>query len=223
MDMTKSVYNRYRIPILLSIAFHVALVIVLLLWYRSDNPIAAQQKPQETDDAASIAQQSLPPKITEDIVVPPAQIQSSVQSKIAQVGTVSNEIKRKQLDKELGRLQRVSDQESVDQVADAVAKSMGIDQSQYADKPVSTDGDFDHNTAQIKTVTRNKDEAGDWQYVATMIDAQGHQLETPLSESEGASVYETFEKMKQYPMAESLYQKIIMPIMQKMIESESGR
>ncbi|KAA1258739.1 hypothetical protein LF1_12620 [Rubripirellula obstinata] len=229
---SKSWFRGYRIAILLSVLVHVAFVALLWFWWEpsvqpsASQQVAATEQPATEQSAAESPRKIEPPKTQaaeSDIEVPSDQIRSSVESQISQVNQISDSKKRETLDKKLDQLQRVSKPETVDQVAAAVAESMGIDQSQYADKPTIAKGEFDHNTAQIKAVNRTQSDSGSWNYVATMVDADGRQLETPLTQSEGASVYETFEKMKQYPMAESLYQKIIMPMLQKMIESETDR
>lgn len=228
---SSSLFRGYHIAILLSMVLHGFFVLLLWSWWEPTTPPLNQ--PPRTDQASiqpvvttEQASAKNPGKLqnTElEIDVPLDQIQSSVQSQIEQVAPFSDSQKLKTLERKLDQLSQVAKPDSVEQVANAVAASMGIDPSQYGDKPSTVQGNFDHSTAQIKTIIRSADKSGEWKYVATMVDAQGHQLQTPLTESEGSSAYQAFQTMKEYPIAESLYQKIIMPMLQKMIESESDR
>ena len=54
-----------------------------------------------------------------------------------------------------------------------------------------------------------------------MVDAEGRKMTVPMSRSEGESVYQTFETMNQFPMAKGIYQSVVMPMLQKMMEAES--
>jgi len=55
-----------------------------------------------------------------------------------------------------------------------------------------------------------------------MIDADGNKSQVPLSESEGEVAFETFRKMKQFPMAEGLYRKLVMPMLQRLIQTNES-
>ena len=43
-----------------------------------------------------------------------------------------------------------------------------------------------------------------------------------MSNEEGETVYQTFQTMKRFPMAQGLYRSVVMPLMQKMLDSKDA-
>lgn len=211
--------SRYRLALVVSVVFHLLLIVLLSVWYWPEVKTSFSQAEKNTPPPAPA--KSTPPAIapTTNIEVPPEQIRSSIESQLEQVAAVPPEKKLKELDKNLKRLEQVSDTESVERVTQTIAESIGIDSNQFAEKPEPVDGEFDHKTAQIEDVIRTKNDDGDWQYEAVMVDADGHKLKTPLTETEGETVYDAFEKMKKYPIADGIYRQIVMPMLQKILET----
>ncbi|WP_146399952.1 hypothetical protein [Planctomycetes bacterium CA13] len=224
-DPTKQSRPRIRRAIVWSVLFHIGLIVALFFWYVPNAKTASRDKsdtPPTTEKRPSNTVASPPPVV--DIDVPPEQIKTSLESSIDQAAKANTETKLAEFDKNLRRLEQFEDQASLDDVADAVAQSMGLDRNLYSGKPQPTEGGFDHETAQILRVDRSQDEDENWRYEATMVDAQGHQSKVPMTEVEGKTVYEAFEKMKQYPMAQGIYRQLVMPMLQKMLEAdEAGR
>jgi len=52
--------------------------------------------------------------------------------------------------------------------------------------------------------------------IKSQIDASS----LPISESEGQTAFETFEKLKLYPVADSIYRQLVMPMLQQVLESK---
>ena len=209
--------------ITISASFHVVLVIVLWSLYaprpdqstKNNSPI--KTKPSLDDPKATQMSPAQP------VDIPSEQIQASVESQIEQIEKVSEEQKLSELDRNLERLNRIVDEESIPELTSAVAQAMGIDSTQYANQSIKPDGPLDTTTAQIEDVKRNKRDDGSWSYTAIMVDADGRRSEVPMSKVEGESVYQTFEKMNQFPMAKGIYRELVMPMLQKMMERPKDR
>jgi hypothetical protein len=138
------------------------------------------------------------------------------------VEKLPDERKLTELEKNLRRLESVASKQSVEQVSSTIAQSLGLDADQYAGNEATVDGEFDTNSAQMSDVVRTKDDAGTWQYETVMVDAAGREMRVPLGSDDGEKLYDTFELMKRYPMARGVYQSVVMPMMQKMLESDSA-
>jgi len=199
-----------------SVLFHVLLLATLLSWYLPKKPAA------ETAAVSSPSTSTKPqtPKKLPEINVPAAQIQASVESQIESVATKSDLVKLKELDQNFKRLDNNSDEQSTNAVANAVAESMGLDRQQYQAKPTSPGLSFNPSTAQLKDVSRTQNDAGEFQYEALMVDSNGNEQTVAISEVEGQPAYEMFEKLKNYPMAQGIYQQLVMPMLQKMLEEK---
>lgn len=224
-------FTRKQIALGVSLIFHAALLAVLFFWYlpqqrttwtpptNTDHPSAGRP-----DQTTSTANRDLPElKELEQIAqqqpeVKQEEIAKSIESQIEQTQELTDEHKLTELEKNLKRLSSVASEQSVQQVSSTIAESLGLDAEQYASKSAPVDGTFDTDSAQMSDVLRTKDEQGNWQYQTVMVDAQGHQMQLPLGGEDGARLYETFELMKRYPIAKGVYQSVVMPMMQKMLE-----
>ena len=220
-------FNRKQTALGVSLVFHGALLAVLFFWClpgpraptapvaeRSEsNQSSVRESPREAEALERLAQQQPDVKAKE--------IENSIESQIEQAKTLSDERKLSELEKNLKRLDSIASERSVDQVTVTVAKSLGLDVDQYAPRAAPIDGTFDTNSAQISDVQRSKDDQGNWRYETVMVDSQGREMRVLLGSDEGARLYETFELMKRYPMAQGVYQGVVMPLMQKMLEGES--
>lgn len=144
-----------------------------------------------------------------------------MESQFDAASKLSEEQKRSELEKNLQRLKSIANTESVRQVSEKIAGSLGLDVTQYAGKKeASTEGTFDVETSQLSDVSRTRNSQGGWKYESVMVDADGREMTVPLSEAEGESLYETFQLMKRYPMAEGIYRSVVMPMMQQILETQ---
>ncbi len=140
-------------------------------------------------------------------------------AQIEQAGQLDNQEKLNELDKQLKRLESIGNPESAQAAASSVAGALGLNTGQYADKPVVFEGSFDSDSAQILDVYRTRNEQGHWHYETEMVDADGRRMRIEVSAAEGETLYETFEAMKRFPMAKGIYQSVVMPMLQKILES----
>jgi hypothetical protein len=222
--------SRRTVAITASLLAHAALLGVLMVWYlpRATPVASSAQKTsdgegpiddQSNESSSPTKQRSAP---TESPDVPAEQIGQSIESQLEQVSKLSDEQKRSELEKNLKRLDAIAQEDSVEQVSVTIAESLGLDSTQYTDKQPPADGSFDHDTAQLADVKRSQDASGRWVYETVMVDATGRTMIVPTPAEQGEQLYETFRKMKQYPMARTIYQSVVMPMMQTMLEAEQA-
>lgn len=203
-----------------------ALLIALLVWRMSQpkpstsvaltGQSASRSSDQKVDDEKA-TEQMLAEPIAD---VPPEQIEKSLASQIEQVERLTDKRKLSELDKNLSRLESVADPLSVQEVTTTIASTMGLDANQYAPKESPASGSFDTDTSQLQEVTRKPDESGGWQYESVLVDAEGRTMRVPMSAAEGETVYNAFESMKQFPMAEGIYRGVVMPLLQQMVKAQ---
>lgn len=216
-----------------SIVFHVILLLVLFVWYlpqetgRSAStavvpPDTQRNAPQRAAESTPQVPESLEKLAAEQPDVSAEEVQKSVESQIDRVQQIPDAKKLTELEKNLQRLQSIANQQSVEQVSSTIAESLGLDATEYAPKEAPVAGALDTNTAQIADIVRTQDAKGNWQYESVMVDAEGRQMTVPLGADDGARLYETFELMKRYPMAKGVYQSVVMPMLQKMLEADSA-
>jgi hypothetical protein len=220
--------NGYRPAIIISVLFHLLLIAALWYWYvprtrttsgTGDAAAVAQTDPVEQERAKDPADE---PRVVvapePDPVVPASQIDASIQSQIDAVQRLPDERKLSELEKNLARLESISTPESVQGVTSTIAGTLGLQPGPTpAENPPA--GELDLDTAQLHDVTRVRGEQGQWEYASVMVDSQGRTQTVPLTAAEGEIAYETFEKLKRYPMADGIYRQLVMPIIQEMIEA----
>ncbi|MCS7468037.1 hypothetical protein NZK35_15395 [Stieleria sp. ICT_E10.1] len=240
--------TRKRIAIGISLAVHAILLVVLLLWYvpraqvgsgpqvtsakaarggasEIESDASSSSRNPNANRSADESTRAVPAEL-DSVAQAPAEvsaqeIEQSIESQIRSAETLSDERKLTELEKNLQRLESVASEQSVQQVSSTIAQSLGLDVDQYADKTPPAEGTFDTNTAQLSDVVRTQDESGAWRYETVMVDADGRQMRVPTDAAGGQQLYDTFELMKRYPMARGVYQTVVMPMLQKMLEEES--
>ena len=222
--------QRVRRAIIVSIVAHLVGVIALLCWYIPAN------KPQISDQSSAANESSndtsprnppapVKPAAPEGDGVSGDQIQKSLESQIEAVKQIPDEQKLDQLEKNLKRLESISSPESASEAAAKVSSSLGLDSDQYATKKPEdiAPGKIDLNKAQLADVKRTRNPKGGWDYVSTLVDDSGREMEVPMTEAEGEAVYETFQQMKKFPVAAGIYRSVVMPMIQKTLEATSSK
>lgn len=232
--MKKSRFSTRNVAISVSLAFHAVLFVVLLIWYvprpggspvstvKSVSPDADGSKETGDRPPPSPPSDLLPTELTPDDLVAD-EINDSIESQIEQSERLTVEQKQSELEKNLKRLDSLADKESVDAVSATIANTLGLDSEQYEDSKAPADGPLDTESAQIMDVRKSQSDDGRVQYETRMVDSAGREMWVPMNQVEGEQLYETFETMKKFPMAKGIYQSVVMPMMQKMLESESRR
>jgi hypothetical protein len=199
---------------------------VFLFWYLPEpepsRSSASAASRGSTDSSSSGGSDETPPP---ELAPPPApeipdeQIQASIRSQLDEVDKLPDDQKLSELEKNLQRLDSVASPESVDEVSRRIASTLGLDAETYQSKEPADDEPFDPSTAQLDDVTRVRSGDGSWRYESVLVDAQGHRMTVPMSAAEGETAYNTFEQLKQFPIAEGIYRSVVMPMIQRMIEA----
>ena len=212
--------SRYRPAIIISIVVHVVGAVVLLFWYLPNgseqrSPPVAESATHDVSKGENAVRPAPQPAPAAEI--PAEQIEASIDSQLRQIENLPNERKLSELEKNLKRLESVAEPASVNEVTTKIADSLGLDAETYQPKTSVAQGPFDPSTAQIQDVTRVKDDQGHWKYESVLVDAEGRTETVPMSVAEGETTYETFQQLKNFPMAEGIYRSVVMPMLQKMI------
>jgi hypothetical protein len=216
--------SRYRPAIIVSVVVHLVLAAVLLFWYlpKRNQADSETRQASATAPASQRGESQKPPPPEPVADVPNEQIEKSVQSQIEQVKQLPDEKKLSELEKNLRRLDAIANPESVEDVSGKIASTLGLNTEQYQPKATPAAGVFDANTAQLQDVTRTRSASGMWQYESVLVDAGGRTMKVPMSAAEGETVYNTFEQMKKFPLAQGIYRSVVMPLIQKMLSAEDA-
>lgn len=222
--------QRMRRAIIGSIVAHVIGGIALLCWYiPTTKPQLAKEPTSTSESSSDQAPQNPPPPVTPTAPlgddVPKDEIQKSLEAQVEAAKQIPDERKLDQLEKNLKRLESVSNPESVNEVAAKITSSLGLDSEQYAaKKPEDVPaGEIDLSKAQLADITRTRNAKGGWDYVSTLVDDKGREMQVPATEEEGETMYQAFQQMKKFPVAAGLYRKVVMPMLQKMVEAQSSK
>ncbi|MFG0263319.1 MAG: PepSY domain-containing protein [Novipirellula sp. JB048] len=211
-----------RRAVVISVAVHVVAATALLCWYL---PIRMESGPAQTvPNPPALAGAAEPPPPDRPSAASRAvseQIQKSLDQQITRQQTQPPATMLDELEQNLSRLERGSSPASLEQMTNKITQSMGLDRDQYSTKTAIPPGMIDFDSAQIEDVSRRKDDRGEWEYEVILVDSQGRTSRTQVDASEGAVLYDTFEKIKRFPMAEGIYRQIVMPLMQKMIAGQA--
>ena len=130
------------------------------------------------------------------------------------------------------RLKKVSSEASIDQIADQFHSWTGTEKrvtEPIKDAPMQTEdtvsgSNFDTETAQFYDVKKIRSKTtGDIKYKAVLIDAQGRTMSMELPQEDGERLYPIFKQMKQNPLMGQIYKKIVMPIIDKQLNSLHGQ
>ena len=222
--------QRLRRAVIVSIVAHLIGVIALLCWYIPANKSQLTDQSPGTNESSNDAAPRNPPApvkpaAPEGDEVSEDQIQKSLESQIEAVKQIPDEQKLDQLEKNLKRLESISSPESASEAAAKVSSSLGLDSDQYATKKPEdiAPGKIDLNKAQLADVKRTRNPKGGWDYVSTLVDDSGREMEVPMTQAEGEAVYETFQQMKKFPVAAGIYRSVVMPMIQKTLEATSSK
>jgi len=207
-----------RRAITVSIMVHAGLLVALLCWYiphRESKPSQASSVPTGNDGQSSNPSGYSTAPVSNP-KIPAAQIQSSLKSTLEQIDNLPDEQKLTELEKNLRRLNAISDPESVVQTSHVIADALQLVPGPMPLEENPT-GSFDSETAQIHDVIRARNDKGNWTYKSVLVDSDGRTQTVAMPLVEGETTYNTFQQMKKYPMAAGIYRQLVMPMLQKMI------
>lgn len=155
---------------------------------------------------------STPEQVTADMV------NERLQETIQQNQQLDRQTQLDRLETLAGRLTEKSSEKSVDELAGKFREWMGTKARATEPAREPPPGPFDYETAQLYDVRRDgTDEAP--RYIALLLDADGRVSEEELPPEEGLTAWETFRKLKRFPLAERLYRHITMPLLDKLVRT----
>lgn len=131
----------------------------------------------------------------------------------------SDDENHQQLQQLSGQLERISSQKSVDAMAKTLRMWLGT--SERATQPAAEpfEGEFDYATAQLHDVLRQRDAQDQWQYWAVLVDGAGRKRESSMEPGAGASAYKTLQLIKSNPLAEMVYRRVAMSLLDQIIQA----
>ena len=207
-----------RRAFIFSILFHSALLIALLFWYLPQRGVDEGPAVEHGSSGGGkvVAQKGYSIPTVSNPEVPADQMDASVQSMLNQINDLPDDQKLAELEKKLKRLNSISNAESVSQASQTIAKTLNLAPGAVP-KSESPIGIFDSGTAQIHDVIRERDGDNGWSYKSILVDSAGRTQTVAMPPGEGETSYNTFQQLKNYPMAEGIYRQLVMPMLQKMI------
>ena len=213
--------SRYRPAVIVSVVFHVVLLVALFFWYlprRSSQVADRNLAPTPAAPAPPSPDPPEPPPPPSSPEIPPERIENSIESHYRKFEKMSDEDKLSELEKNLKRLESISNEDSVREVTSTIADALGLEPGAVPDEN-APEGDFDFDTAQLHDVTRSRNDEGAWEYQSVLVDSEGRTQTVPMTASEGEPVYQAFEQMNKFPMAAGIYRSVVMPLIQKSIQA----
>jgi hypothetical protein len=133
--------------------------------------------------------------------------------------SLSEEEKQEKLDAVGQQLENLSSEEAVSDIANKLSGYFETEKRASAPRE-NVSGTFESNTSQIFDVKKTFDENGSISYIATLVDAKGRTMDIPLGKEDGASLYQTFQTLKKFPLAQKVYRDIAMPLLDKMAAAD---
>jgi hypothetical protein len=138
----------------------------------------------------------------------------------AEADEASAEENLRRLENLSGKLNRVSSEQTVDEMAVKFHQWLGT--KKRAQQPAdAAAGEFDSTTAQYHDVRREKNADGTVRYLAVLVDAEGRTMTVELEEADGESAYRTMQLLKANPLAEMVYRRILMSLLDKVIDDRA--
>lgn len=221
--------NWTRWAIIVSLIVNGLIILALGLYYisfKSDN--SSSTSPATSSPAAQSASEPEPPAEPEIVPLPGEKAKDTVkryldeQTQSAAARTDKENLE--ELQKQGARLEKVSSEESLNQIADHFRSWTGTkERATEPDKdiPMQTEetlsvSNFDTSTAQIYDVKKVRTKStGKITYKAILLDAQGRTFSVELPKEEGERIYPAFKQMKQNPLMTQIYRKMVMPLIDK--------
>jgi hypothetical protein len=144
-------------------------------------------------------------------------VKKRLEEVVDQSAALSHADKLARLDDLSQRLNEVTDEASINSLADAMHSFLGT--KPRATKPAkeAPSGEFDFDTAQFHDIQRFPREDGGFRYVTILLDAQGRTFEAEVSGQEGEPIYAAMERIKANPLLEQVYRQIVMPLLDQLV------
>lgn len=169
------------------------------------------------------SQETAEPKIrlaTDPSQVTSELLQQRLNEKVAEADTRSEDENLEQFESLAGRLEEISSEKRIEQLASSIGKFFGTKKRATAPSDDTAEGEFDHETAQMHDVRREETAEEQFQYWAILIDAEGHVMEVEMANPEGETMYKTMRRLKAFPLADKVYRQIAMPLIDKLLQAK---
>lgn len=211
----------------LACALAVVLSPLLTVLLSGTEPVAATAEPilfvARTGESAALPASELPASELQPSSDSPTPsiaeyVRNQVAQRVSDAESSSPDENLARLKQWSGRLQNISSEESLNQLATQLQTWLGGQSRAAEAQPVSAGQEFDFRTAQLHDVGRTEGEPGKFVYHSIMIDAQGRTMEVPLSEDQGSRLFEIWEVVKSNPLLEKVYRQIVMGLLDQMAE-----
>lgn len=155
-----------------------------------------------------------PEQVTADMV------RERIDERIGESEARSDAENLQRLDELAERLSGISSKSSIDAMTDAFHSLMGTQSraTEPAAEPIG--GDFDSDSAQFHDVHREPRADGSFEYFAVLIDANGRITEVSMNAADGERLYVTMQKIKENPLLERVYRRMMMPLLDQMLAAD---
>ena len=148
-------------------------------------------------------------------------VQRRIDKLVSQLEQVPAADNLQRLDRISARLDRVTNSESLEELADHFADWMNFSKRSHEPTAADANQTFDHQTAQLSDVLRQTATDGRHRYVAVLIDAAGGTLRVEMTAEDGKAAYELMQRIKANPLVEKIYRRIAMPLLDRLLQDSS--
>ena len=214
-----------RAALIVSLAFHVLLIVALAFWYvnrqpqESETPIA-QREPVATsasDERTQTPQRERSPDVTSN------QVNNTLDRMQQEFESKPEEEQLTALEEKASELEKLASEESVDEISEKFHKWSNTSKRASAPAEEPVDGEFDFDTAQLHDVTKRDLEDGSVKYLTVLVDAHGRTMDVEMTAEEGETAYRTMQTLKRFPLANQVYRQIAMPLIDQAIASQEAK
>jgi len=223
-DNAKGKRRRWlRFALIVSLVAHLCLLVALCFWvfrvggHDDGTSVAAGETPGQSEPTRRMPDSEPPaPEIPDELM------QRHIERTIAEAEQLSDEQKLDKLDERLKELEETTSSEAIDEMAEEFHQWLGTKRRATEPAAEPVEGDFDTNTAQVHDMMRRRGPDDRWIYVAVLVDAEGRTMEVDVPAENGELLFDTIERIKKNPLGEKAYRRILMPLLDKLLQPRAG-
>lgn len=225
---TSSLPSRAAAGVLISLTVHViALVSVIaigtLVWFQSARPLPTEfltvTYATAEDSAHDLSNRILATQPVFDLQDVSGEMVTTRLEEVVQIAEQRDVAENfDELDRLGAKLESVSSEAAVNEIAGALQTWTGT-QARATEPVESAEGDFDFETAQLYDVIRSDEDDEQHPYVAILLDSQGRTFRVAMTEAEGGVAFQTFQRLKRFPLAEKIYRQFTMSLLDSLVQT----
>lgn len=219
----------------IAVTIHLVLAIVLLTTPlrkmftgegEANKPVAAANGSSDTTEPVEETEPATVPKEEPQELAeprspepPPGEVRDQIASALNDAEDLAPEENLGELSRLTNELNEVASETGVQEIAEKMEQWTGV--GKRADQPVkaSDPENFDFETAQLHEVRRKEGKNGGWVYESVLLDSTGNTIVTEMDAENGETAYNTMQILKSSPLAEKIYRKIAMPMIDQIINA----